>query len=143
MNMRTKNSHSVLVFSVETASVTSTFTTTLQTGGKHTVCVHTHSHTKCEVNIPSHSHHCSGSDSGLQHGFPPNNTFTRRFLGRSSRTTSTQSWRLRFFHSGLSIWSPSNPNWKGGAGGQGARRRRSHAFFTFFPCFVVLALLGD
>lgn len=38
----------------------------------------------------------------------------------------------------------SNLNWKGGAGGQGAgRRRRSHAFFTFFPCFVVLALLGD
>ncbi len=47
----------------QTALLTSTFTTVLQTGGKHTICRHLHK--TWEANIPSHNNRCLGLDSRL------------------------------------------------------------------------------
>lgn len=78
----------------------------------------------------SHEDHFLGLDSRLW--LHASDTFTRsRF--------SCSFTRLCFLRSGANIWSPSNLNWKGGASGRGAEagRKRSFAFFTFFPCFGV------
>lgn len=112
-------------FKHTTVPLTSTFTSMLHAGGKHTVCRHLH---EKKSRLGSESSLLFMLISHLQ------DVSSVTAVGFDSFTPRPKS--------GLLVTSAGRVGpgrcWRWGEGGG-----QSRAFFTFFPCFVVLALLGD